>query len=303
MADIVYRQAGEEDLEQTFEVVLEADRDLNQKHGRSRSLERSVPRERALAFRRNALRHDPERFWVAESGGQLVASGIATQREHVWYLAALHVIPRFQAQGVGGELLRRCLASGLQGTILTVLTEAINPISNALYSKRGMFPQTPLISLEGPTEGWSDGGELSLKPFPSGGVDPEPLSAIDRAVLGYRRPQDHALWAGIPNLHGFVVERAGSPAGYLYVSDAGVLGPIALLRAEDLAPALNLGVRLARDLGAPSSRVRLPGIGREAMARLLERGFQFGETIGLFLSSEPFGQLDRYVPSGADAIF
>ena len=298
--NILYRQAREEDLDRTFEVVLEADQDLNQKYGRSTTP--ASLRERALAFRRNVLLYDAERFWVAESSEQLVASAIATQREHVWYLAALHVMPLLQAQGIGGELLRRCLTASSEGSILTVVSEAFNPISNALYAKRGMFPQTPLIYLEGPTEGWSDGAELSLEAFPSGGADPERLSAIDMAVLGYRRPEDHALWAGIPDLHGFSVERAG-PVGYLYVTEAGALGPVALLRAEDLPNTLTLGIGVARDFGASIATARVPGIGREAIALLLEGGFRFGRSITLLLSSESFGRLDRYIPSGADAVF
>ena len=303
MTDLVYRRACEKDFDRTYEIVVEASQDLNKKRRGSATRGRIASRARALAFRRNVLRYDAERFWVAESGGQLVGSGIATQREQVWYLAALHVIPSFQAQGVGGELLRRCRAASPEESILTVVSEAINPTSNALYSKRGMFPQTPLIGLEGSTEGWSDHTELFLEPFPSDGVDSQQLSAIDWAVLGYRRPEDHALWAEVPDMHGFLVNRAGSVIGYLYVTESGVLGPVAVLRAEDLPAALTLGMEVARDLGSSSARLRTPGVARAAVALLLENGFRLDESIGLVLSSKPFGQLDRYVPSGADAVF
>ena len=47
----------------------------------------------------SALRHDPDGFWVAEADGGLVGFGIAVQREHVWYLAALHVRPAYQSRG------------------------------------------------------------------------------------------------------------------------------------------------------------------------------------------------------------
>ncbi len=187
VTDLVYRRACEKDFERSYEIVVEASRDLDQKRRRGTTRGRIASRARALAFRRNVLRYDAERFWVAESDGELVGSGIATQREQVWYLAALHVIPQFQAQGVGGELPRRCRAASPEESILTVVTEAINPASNALYSKRGMFPQTPLIGLEGSAEGGSDQAELFLEPFPSGGVDSQRLSGIDGAVLGYCR--------------------------------------------------------------------------------------------------------------------
>ena len=129
------------------------------------------------------------------------------------------------------------------------------------------------------------------------------LGAVDVAVLGYRRPEDHALWAGLSDLHGFVVRGAGTAAGYLYVSEAGVLGPVAVFHPEDLAPTLDLGISVARELGAPAARVQIPGISRSPIAHLLASRFRFGVSIGLLLSSEPFGQLDCYVPSGEDAFF
>ncbi len=77
----------------------------------------------------------------AEADGRIVGSAIAVLREQVWYLAALHVVPRFQAQGVGTELLRRSLAGVGPDTILTVATDALNPASNGLYLRFGMLPQ------------------------------------------------------------------------------------------------------------------------------------------------------------------
>lgn len=189
VAHLHYRKAGEEDLERTYEIFLEASQDLNRRHGRSADLTSSVPRVRALAFRSNVLGLDPERFWVAESGGDLVGFGAATQRDRVWYLAALHVIPRFQSQGAGGELLRRCLAASAKGSICTVVTDSINPVSNALYGKYGMFPQTALVTLEGPTSGPAGSSDLSLEKLKTGAGGPDTFEAADVAVLGYRPVQ------------------------------------------------------------------------------------------------------------------
>ena len=304
MAHLHYRRAGEEDLERTYEIFLEASQDLNRRHGRSADLTSSVPRVRALAFRRNLVRLDPERFWVAESGGDLVGFGAATQRGRVWYLAGLHVIPRFQSLGAGGELLRRCLAASAKDSIYTVVTDSINPVSNALYGKYGMFPQTALVTLEGPTStsGPTGSSDLSLEKLGTGTGGPDTFEAADVAVLGYRRPEDHALWDRVSDLHGFVVRR-GEPVGYLYVSESGVLGPVAVFRQEDLAPTLDLGIVVAGELGAPKARVQIPGICRAPIARLLACDFRFGVSTGLFLSSEAFGQLDCYIPSGEDALF
>ena len=60
---------------------------------------------RSLAFCRHALNHDSRRCWVAEADGMVIGFGVATLRESSWYLAALHVIPAYQSQGVGRRRL------------------------------------------------------------------------------------------------------------------------------------------------------------------------------------------------------
>jgi ribosomal protein S18 acetylase RimI-like enzyme len=92
---------------------------------------------RFVAFRRHALTHDPDRFWVAESARdrEVVGFGIAMLRDRLWYLAALHVRPGWQGRGIGRELLRRCQESIPARADVTriVISDALNPHSNLLY--------------------------------------------------------------------------------------------------------------------------------------------------------------------------
>jgi len=303
---VLYRQPLEHELERTYEIFLEASSDLNRQHGRASSPESGTPRLRALAFRRNALRHDPERFWVAEADGLLVGFGAAVQRDRVWHLAALHVVPAFQALGVGSELLRRCLEASPPGTLYTVVSDSVNPVSNAMYAKRGMLPQVALLHLEGPTEPVTRAtppASVTFEPFPPGGAHPALLGVIDVAVLGCSRPQDHVLWASVPDLAGFYVRSGASVAGYMYVAGTGALGPCAVLRSEDFAPAIGLAIEAARAMGSATAKVRMSSAARPAIADLLGRGFRYGPAIGLLLTSETWGQMDRYVSSGGDALF
>jgi hypothetical protein len=159
-----------------------------------------------------------------------------------------------------------------------------------------MFPETALVEMAGPA---APGATGVLRPgIPSGSE----VDAIDRATLDVARPADHAFWASVSTLHPFTVVRDGRAAGYAYVQADGAIGPIAVLDPADLAPAVEASIGVAASLGARTARVRIPGVAREAVARLLARGWRYGDAVTLVLTSAPWGHWDRYVTSGADAL-
>src|SRR5580692_6314282 len=104
-----FRLAMEADLEATYQVYIAANDDLNRRIGRQVDLQKHTLPRRALAVRRNALRYDQERFWIAEFNKTIGGFGLAIRRRSFWYLAALHVLPEFQGCGVGSQLVRLCL--------------------------------------------------------------------------------------------------------------------------------------------------------------------------------------------------
>jgi GNAT superfamily N-acetyltransferase len=285
LSGITVRRATADDARPTYDVFLDAADHLAQTRGWPPTSRPPDPPERFLAFRASALRHDPDGFWVAESDGGLVGFGIAVQREHIWYLAALHVRPRYQSRGVGAEIIRRSLEAARPGSTLTVGADARNPVSNALYGRFGMFPETPLVSLSGPS---GAGDTRILVPgLPAQGD----LAAIDRAVLDVARPEDHAFWGSVTSLRAFTVVRGGRAVGYAYVQADGAIGPIA-----------EASIAVAAELGAPTAQVRIPGAARDAVGVLLARGWRYGDAVTLVLTSAPWGHWDRYVTSGADAL-
>ncbi len=159
-----------------------------------------------------------------------------------------------------------------------------------------MFPQLALMELAGPaTPGATD---MLREGVPDAGA----LDAIDRATLDAARPEDHAFWASVSTLHAYTVVRDGRTAGYAYVQSDGAIGPIAVVDPVDLAPAVDASVAVAARLGATSARLRIPGVARDAIGRLLARGWRYGDAVTLVLTSAPWGQWDRYVTSGADAL-
>jgi GNAT superfamily N-acetyltransferase len=296
LAGITIRRATTADFLPTYDVFRDAADDLARTRGWAPVIRPPEPTERFLAFRASAIRHDPDGFWVAEADGGLIAFGVAVQREHVWYLAALHVRPAYQSLGIGAEIIRRSLEAARPGSLLTVGADARNPVSNALYGKFGMYPETPLVEMSGPAE---PGHSAVLEPGVPG---PEVLAGIDRAVLDAARPEDHEFWGSVSTLRGFSVVRDARPVGYAYVQADGAIGPIAVLDPVDLVPAAAGAIAVAAELGAATARVRIPGVARDAIGMLLDRGWRYGDGVTLVLTSAPWGRWDRYVTSGADAL-
>jgi len=299
---ITYRRAVEADAERTFEIVQEAQGELDRRMGRV--AHSALPAARVIRFRHFCVRYDGERFWVAESGGRMVGAAYAVLRDEVWYLGALHVLPEFQSQKIGSELIRRTLAGTTPTTALTVLTDAGNPVSNGLYMRFGMLPQAATVTLDGPIgRRTADDDAPSLTARPIDGIrDAAALAAYDEASIGFARPTDHEFWLGVPGLLGRIVERDGAARGYLYVSEAGSIGPVAVADSRDLPAALDLAADLAADAGAASLHIRNFGSARGAMDWAVRRGLKVGG-IGLLLSTRPVGRFEGYVTSGADALY
>lgn len=311
--EITYRPAVAADAQATYDVFVTATNDLNRRSGRPQ-VAGAGPSDRALAFRHHAIRHDGERFWVAEAAGRVVGFAIGTLRADVWYLAALHVLPDHQGHHVGSTLIRHSLAGTTPSTVLTVYTDAINPDSNGLYMTFGMLAQEAILAYEGPIDAprrqWSAVerahrtavSDRRLEPRPiSMGTDAVALEDIDSTTLGAPRAIDHELWSQADNACGLLLLRDGRPSGYLYVTTTGSIGPIAVRSPADVGPALDIAADVADAAGAGRLYLRVPSSCRDAGRWALDRGLRLAG-VGLMLSSSPVGRFDRYLISTSDAL-
>lgn len=199
---------------------------------------------------------------LAEDGAAVAGFAAAFTRGDDWFLSSLFVVPGAQARGLGSALLDAVWGDARRRR---TVTDAIQPVSNALYARRGLVPATPLLTFAGrpvldrPTE-------------PTAGVD---VAAIDAAAYGFDRGADHAYWSTI-------ARRTSWGDAYSYAFPHGDIGPVAGL--DEAAAARALAAELTRADG--EVRVRIPGSSRALVEVALEAGLRLAPVPGLILLSE-----------------
>ena len=89
------------------------------------------------------------------------------------------------------------------------VTDAIQPVSNVLYARRGLAPVTPLLTFTGTPQIDAAAGEA-----------PVDLGALDAVAYGFDRTVDHRYW----ELH---ARRTEWGDAYSYMFPGGDVGPVA----------------------------------------------------------------------------
>jgi GNAT superfamily N-acetyltransferase len=263
-----YRKAIEADLAAQHAVFVAAEGELLARHRFAWS---PPPLERLEPGFRHMLATDRERCFVAEADGRVVGYSAAFVRGDVAFLASLFIHPDVQGRGIG----RRLFGLALEGSPSRRMTisDAIQPVSNALYARNGLLPTTPVLGFEGePAE-----------PGPSGLIAAEPdaasLAALDEAGYGFDRALDHPFWAtqAIPTLWRF----DGAAVAYSYRWPNGRIGP--LVGRDPAMAARALRAELA--LGGPVS-VEIPGSSRSLVAAALAAELRLEAPPGLLLIAD-----------------
>ena len=209
---------------------------------------------------------------IAERDGAAVGFALGLDPRSDWFLASLFVTPAAQARGTGSALLDAVW--GETAGPRRTLTDAIQPVSNALYGRRGLTPVTPVLAFAGV----GAPGERRSRRL-DGAADELRLGEIDRAAYGFDRAPDHAYWR--PRARASVWVRDGEPVAYSYAWPGGAIGPVAGL--DPVAAAGALAGELALAGGAVT--VRIPGSSRLLVGLVLARGLRLSPTPGLLLVS------------------
>jgi GNAT superfamily N-acetyltransferase len=281
-----------------------------------------------LAPLRRLLGHlittDPERFWVAiDPDDELIGFASAAVRDGLWFLAMLFVHPSRQRSGIGAALMDRAQAGRdvdpggpavpgpdepLDSGIHTwgMCTDAVQPISNALYARRGMVPRIPIWRLFGEVRRWS------ALPMPSGGVQSIPFEAVggsepdsdrrlqavlddlDHEIVGSTHARDHGFLRR-DGRQGFLLrERSGRALGYVYGSGVGRMGPLAAIDPALHPVLIGVGVRETPAFGPVALWV--PGTADVATRALLDAGLRLDGFPGLVCWSRADHPFERYLP-------
>ena len=301
---IAYRRATADDLVACAGIWRDSINDYTRRLNQP-----DIPDDLAAILRLYAHLHatDPEGFVVAERAAddgppEIVAFASSLRREALWFLSMLFVLPEVQAAGLGRGLLAEVLPPPGTASLATC-TDSLQPISNALYASLGIAPRMPLIRLVGVAE--RDG---HLPPLPPGvravpfeAVDgpaaahlDDEITALDRATSGFEHLRDHGLVRTEGRIGVLFIDGGGRPVGYGYASEAGRVGPVAVLEPALLAPVLGHLLTTIEPRGAFG--IWMPGAAGEAMTALLRAGFRMDGFPCLVCWDRPFADFSRYVP-------
>ena len=304
---VKYRLAEPEDHAATYGVVTEAMGEYLDRHNlplRGHGPGGIRPAEiqpRDLAFREYAHRFHRDSYWVAEDEARVVGFGIGIRHEGRWYLAALHVLPEYQGQGIGQRLLELTLSSLAKPTdALCVLADSIQPVSNAMYIRAKMLPWVPIFEWDGPISRLVQ--ERPNEATFRAATLPTELEPVDLRVMGVGRPTEHQFWLERPELECGVLLVDGEPAGYVYVSDSGEVGPAAATAEPLMKSLLEWALWRLRERGVENMRLKIPGQCPSAQQVARSLGLRLHAPANILLSSRPLWSPGQYLVSAGDAL-
>jgi GNAT superfamily N-acetyltransferase len=297
--EITYRPAKSEDLEDAERVVQEAASALRIRQGLRPS---ATPP--STTFPKFCLAEDPHGLWVAEQADTIVGFGFSWMSQTFWCLSQLFVKPATQAKGVGQALLSKTLLQAERNgaTNRALVTFAYNTASTGLYLNNGLYPREPLYRMVAPAQAVAQklapvGADSGYDTTP---IEPWPKSRewtdrIDQALLGFPRDLHHRFLLGDLAARAIRIERAGSAAGYAYISAEGRVGPLAIAPDADAKAVLTAALSRALEMRPNQVSLIVPGRADVVMQAVLTLGFRIQEPLVL-MASQPFGDWRNYLP-------
>jgi hypothetical protein len=218
----------------------------------------------------------------------------------LWFLAQLFVSPERQGHSIGRELLKRALehAQSRAAATKALITFAFNRVSQGLYIRHGLFPQTPLYGVNIARDDVMNRlpaaqlRHVRLQDTVSALHD---LARIDLDVLGVSRQKHHRHLMTNGAMKGILLYKGDDPVAYAYVSSGGQIGPLAVAWPDALEDAFTTALKLAAEGGAARVSAFIPGANETALRIALGLGMQITFPM-LLMSTRSFGDWARYLP-------
>lgn len=327
LRSVALRRGNLEDEMATFDVMRKAmGFDMNWSHHISaRRHLRSSPRSSFW------IADDTPRF----GRSRVVGYAHSLVRDNVWQLTEFFVLPSYHGHGIGGALLEKCLQDGdAAGGNSRFILASHHPAAHSLYiRKANCFPRLPMLLMAGQAQALHtyhtrngpifdtsiapdvnsikqfgrEGQPLMAEPIVADARILERFAVMDREALGYSRSPEHAHWIsqmggveGAARLFRYAGGGSdnGKVAGYCYFGEHSS-GPALAQESEDLPRMICHVMGLSRSAILPvpgriDPYLAVPGSNTQIALWLLQCGwriiFQY-----LYMSSEPPGQLERYV--------
>jgi GNAT superfamily N-acetyltransferase len=307
---ITYRIAREDDLSAMRLVQSKSLYDLLVTRGRSDPAGIPITGEPSTEMRL-VLQTDPKLSWIAIEDGRPIGFSVGFVRGALWFLSDLFVLPEAQGKGVGAELLKRCLAGGLErGARIRAVASSHDNSARVLYIRAGMAPRFPLITLQGAARSLVDlpSATEKIRQVEPSKASYRKLGDLDETIWGHRRAAEHRFWLDEYKFTCLAItDKSGAMLGYAYYSSAASRPPwdcvprrIGPLAARSTRVQLSLLRAIGDGFGRGADdrvEIQIPGINMSALTALFGVGFKI-DHVGQFMSSRPFGRFDRYLPSG-----
>lgn len=289
-----YRPGVPADTRVCFDIFETAVDDLGRRTGGGANATAGDPN--AFETRRPLFDHlaaTADQWWVAEEdGGRPIGYARSIVRDGTRELTEFFVLPDAQSGGVGRGLLERAFPA--DGARHRAIVATIDPRAIARYLRAGLDGRVPLVGWEGAPRDERLPTDLVRSRMDPGDPPLDELAEVDRAILGFRRDEDHRWLA--EQRRGWIYRRTGVAVGYSYHPARPAWGgPYAALTATDLPVLIADGEAAAAAAGHANVTFDLALTARPAIDHLLGRGFRVDPFVMLYFTDGPVDGFDRYV--------
>jgi ribosomal protein S18 acetylase RimI-like enzyme len=299
---ITIRRTRQADLIDAIMLVMTTANHLRRKRGMPVSRIKKLKQPPGLLV--HFLKTDPEGSFVAhDRKGKLVGFTMAMIREDEWYLAFLFVDPTLQSKGIGQKLLDKAMRYGKKNNCKrwALCTFAFNPQAIAVYTKMGMPPQRPLLTMERKRK--DDEAFKKLRApikLTVTKITEEKyinrLTALDRRARQLARPEEHFFWLADENYNTLIFHDGKKLVGYAVVNSRGMVAPVVASDPKYLVSLMAYAVEWGAAQGHKFQILFVQGEQLEVLRMLMKAGFHIDETT-LVMASEQVSDPKLYIPA------